>query len=56
MNQQLTPKKALDRFRSRKATYDICQNREFYVLYGGLMTTIVSHTYLAFRVRSSRKR
>ena len=40
---------------SCKATYDICQDMESLVLYGGLITTIVFHTYIAFRVGTSRR-
>ena len=32
-----------------------CEDIEFFWLYGGLITTIVLHTYLAFRVGRSRR-
>lgn len=33
-----------------------CENIEFFWLYGGALTTIVVHTYLAFRVGRGRRR
>ena len=39
-----------------KGSYEMCENIEFFWLYGGVLTTIVLHTYLAFRVGTSRRR
>ena len=39
-----------------KGSYEMCKNIEFFWLYGGVLTTIVLHTYLAFRVGTSRRR
>ena len=39
-----------------KGSYEMCENIEFFWLYGGVITTIIVHTYLAFRVGTSRKR
>ena len=39
-----------------KGSYEMCKNIEFLWLYGGVLTTIVLHTYLAFRVGRSRNR
>ena len=41
---------------SGKRTYEMCEDIEFIWLYGGVLTTIVLHTYLAFRVGTSRRR
>ncbi len=37
-----------------KGPYEMCENMEFFWLYGGVLTTIVLHTSLAFRVGRSR--
>lgn len=38
-----------------KGSYEMCENMEFFWLYGGVLTTIVLHTYLAFRVGRSKR-
>ena len=41
---------------SCKRTYEMCEDIEFIWLYGGVLTTILLHTYLAFRVGTSSRR
>ena len=38
-----------------KGSYEMCENMEFFWLYGGVLTTIMLHTYLAFRVGRSKR-
>ena len=41
---------------SCKGSYEMCEDIEFFWLYGGVLTTIALHTYLAFRVGKSSRR
>lgn len=41
---------------SCKESYDICEDRSFLWIVGSLVTTVIFHLYLAFRVGRSRKR
>ena len=40
---------------SCKGSYEMCEDIEFFWLYGGVLITIVLHTYLAFRVGTSSR-